>query len=294
MADPGSPRGNKPRPRTAQASPLDGTRLDQLRQLVSVGRIPVVVVGAGVSQGVGGPSMMDMHSHLLGLLKPKKANLRDKEPHADLTTAISLLESLTQEEPSTPRSLAVRLYKILQTSTNKTVRSTWRRFGLSLLFGMPTASRGKQEKSRTLWTLPTSNAHKWVAQLASRSHGVLILSLNFDGLTRKALEEAGQEARVLLSQAEILRFFASRTSAKRIIPVVKMRGDIFHIACENPTCPEYRKQIPIYELWRRSPPPADTKILRTAREWMNCTICKARAALQVSFPGVVEKEEDIE
>jgi hypothetical protein len=130
-----------------------------------------------------------------------------------------------------------------------------------------------------------SNLHYCVASWTLQGWCDLI-SLNFDGLTKRALEhapETAQIAPVVLTEPEAVKnFFLGHPpdsgSAKRVVPIVKVWGDVFHAVCTNQQCPECGVRIPIYELGKSA---SDKK----------CSSCLGARHLQIFFTGYEEKEK---
>src|SRR2546427_7302280 len=101
--------------------------IEQLKRNMSLGRVPLIVIGSGMSAGVGAPTMGSIHHYLKGKLS--KCNQTPT-----VSTITSLLEVLDQESQS-PRSVQVRAYDLLQSSLESEIRNLWREFGNDLLTG---------------------------------------------------------------------------------------------------------------------------------------------------------------
>jgi len=69
-----------------------------------------------------------------------------------------------------------------------------------------------------------------------------------------------------------------QNGSKRIIPVVKVWGDVFHAVCTSQQCPEFGNRTPIYEL--------DASKFKDG-----CPSCHAPRQLQIFFTGYEEKEK---
>lgn len=124
--------------------------------------------------------------------------------------------------------------------------------------------------------------HRLVAEMVSHDKA-LVVSLNFDGLTFRALEQRRDKARpvALSTPAAIRDFFVGGTneSVEHLVPVVKVWGDVFHAVCRNPRCPQRDHQTPIFKL-------------ETDREsWTHCPTCQDRRQLEIYFTGFEKKEE---
>lgn len=252
--------------------------IERLRTRVYLGGAPLIVIGSGLSAGVGAPTMELIHAYLEEKIEPE---------HSTTTKAVRDLIKILREEAEYPRSVSVRLYHLLQTSPDEKIRSAWAKFGIELLAGQLAAGMNP------LWDLQPSAGHRWVAQLALRAHAI-VMSLNFDGLTQKAVDQAAPgRCRVLSSATEIATFFTGSPppGTTSPVPIIKVRGDVFHAVCENGRCPDLARSVPIYELWRSEydDPPDDR-----ARRYLRCPTCGELRGLQISFPGVFGKEQAID
>jgi hypothetical protein len=263
------------------------THLEPLKTRLRLGGVPLIVVGSGLSAGVGAPTMNLIHRYFE----------REIDPRTSQTArTIHALVEILIAEPEYPRSVSVRLYHLLQTSLEETIRREWQAFGVNLLAGRLAGSSMKP-----LWELEPSAGHYWVARLATSARAI-VLSLNYDGLTHRAVDAvatAGQ-ARVLSTAEEIRQFFTGvpPPSSTSPIPIIKIRGDVFHAECENGRCPDLGKSVPIYQLWQHRRAGASPEKARDpeerAREYLKCPICHEPRGLQISFPGVLGKEEAID
>src|SRR5712671_6649170 len=100
-----------------------------LHESMNMGRVPVIVMGSGMSAGVGAPTMTAIHTYLL-------EELRKCEQNDALKVIQELLQILEKEEVESPRSVQVRLYHLLQSSPKKQVRTIWAKFGADLMSGI--------------------------------------------------------------------------------------------------------------------------------------------------------------
>ena len=187
-------------------------QIGQLKQNMMMGRIPVVVMGSGMSAGVGAPTMGAIHRYL-------ESQIKNCQP-SDTISVIKDLLAVLDAEPQSPRSVQVRLYHLLQTSSEKDIRKIWSDFGIDLMTGV-VASHGIKLDTDTLkplWSLKPSAAHLWAARLGVLNRAILV-SLNYDGLTKRAVESVApilmtappskgiKTARILSSATEINTFF---------------------------------------------------------------------------------------
>jgi NAD-dependent SIR2 family protein deacetylase len=112
-----------------------------------------------------------------------------------------------------------------------------------------------------------------------------IISLNFDGLTREALNRCakGREfVPVVLTEPKALQNYflgnaIQQDNSKHVVPVVKVWGDVFHAVCTSQQCPEFGNKIAIYEL-------------AASKFHEGCPSCHAPRQLQIFFTGYEEKE----
>lgn len=117
-----------------------------------------------------------------------------------------------------------------------------------------------------------------------------LVSVNFDGLTRKALSETltkrgGKSAAVVLSQPESIAKFALGDDGQLdfCVPVIKVWGDVFHAVCTNARCPESGLRVPMFRLEKTRPGEAPDH---------DCPSCHKRRQLQIFFTGYEEKERN--
>src|SRR6266567_66222 len=96
-------------------------QVTRLQDSMTMGRIPVIVMGSGMSAGVGAPTMRAIHTYLLEELR--------KRTQDDAVKVIQeLLEILEKEDVESPRSVQVRLYHLLQSSSDEQIRGIWAKF----------------------------------------------------------------------------------------------------------------------------------------------------------------------
>jgi HD superfamily phosphohydrolase len=257
--------------------------------------------------------MSAIHAYLL-------EELRKGEQNSAVKVVQELLHILEKEEVESPRSVQVRLYHLLQKSQDTRIRTVWAKFGADLMSGIvATKDPNRKTKAATpLWKLAPSLAHEWAARLTVQGRAVVV-SLNYDGLTRKAMESIATEimqpppenrrsARILSSADEIRSFFTgiesdvsavmannSVASAKQIwrpVPIIKFRGDVFHAMCENGRCSACSKPAPLYDLLDLKDEAGEPS--ETAIRQLRCPSCGRERDLQISFPGVYGKEKEID
>jgi len=305
---------------------------DQLNKKMALGRVPLIVMGSGMSAGVFAPTMAQIHSYLK--IKVETAAAADPDNNPVFEAVLSLLRVLVPSPASlatavdSPRSVQVRLYHLLQTSTNQHLNDIWRDFGNDLLRRKMVQDAGGSafDPNATLANLRFSSAHAWAAKLAIRDRAV-VASLNYDGLTRKAIDSFAttlmlppptdrltakerRTSRIISTSAEIRSFFAGEeidmTSTDpaaeplesgipkapwRPIPVIKFRGDVFHAICLNGRCPVVGQATPLYFVMPTESEKVDPGEIERA---LCCGCCRYPRRLQISFPGVFNKEVEID
>jgi HD superfamily phosphohydrolase len=153
------------------------------------------------------------------------------------------------------------------------------------------------EESRPLHRRNPTRLHYLVARWVAEGWATVV-SVNFDGLTRKALgrvlrepaKRGSQPAAVVLSEPKALRNFiygsgvGDPTSA-----VIKVWGDVFHAVCTNSRCPEAGVRVPIFRLAVRTRHgPGGTS--QPDKPEHQCPSCFQRRQLQIFFTGYQEKE----
>lgn len=113
-----------------------------------------------------------------------------------------------------------------------------------------------------------------------------VISLNFDGLTRQGIANAGSHiypdapcrAIVISDKDGVRNFWLGESShSQRLVPVYKIWGDVFHTVCTNPRCPEFGSRTPIFSL-------SDTS------QELKCQVCALDRQLEIYFAGYEEKE----
>ncbi len=283
---------------------------------MDLGMVPVIVMGSGMSTGVGAPLNKDIHAYLRGKFEEdvEAKSSSEKKTISMIRQFLSILApELGHSKFESPRSVSARLFDLLQTSMIPSVRENWRNFAVDLFTGQ--LFNGQ----RALYELEPSRAHFWAARFAL-NHGALLISLNYDGLTKRAAdfllskpphgEEPKSIAWILTSASQIRQYFTRRESSvddgEVRLPIIKLRGDVFHAVCHTAGCPESEKLIPLYELANRKRE-EKTKISEKhdqekekssgkhdSKKDLSCQVCRKPCQIQINFPGVFFKEKDIE
>ena len=141
----------------------------------------------------------------------------------------------------------------------------------------------EQKKSpENLHDLNPTKMHMLVAALV-KANLAQVVSVNFDGLTRKAIDDNKYIGVVLGDPDKVEKHFLKKEqdnndTLKESIPIIKVWGDVFHSICTNNGCPESNVRIPIFNLDK------DNKENR-------CEVCTKKRQLQIFFTGYEEKEK---
>ena len=241
----------------------------RLRDARTSGKIPLFVLGAGISADRV-PVLKDIANWFRTVEDLPEADKPDVERlDARLEPFLTGLSAGTAL-----RADAAELFSTLQwTSYNK----LWRRFSKAFLLGpQPTehipSLRVGSEKNNFMGLLKArpTDAHYYLAEMlnAREAH---VFSLNFDGLTVKALTEKYGRGIALHTRQQVRAYFSS-TEGEFVPSVIKVRGDVFYAKCAEPACPASNEEHPLDRL-------SDQKNLR-------CPACgQDSVVLQFSFPG---------
>jgi hypothetical protein len=232
------------------------------------GRLPMFVLGAGVSFGV------------VPLLKDIGAWFKE---HIQEDRAKSLAGRLATGEAG--RSEVAELFCLLQ-SAEEGYREIWSQFSGAFLLGNGKQIQMQIEPNRVdfpgLLRANPTEAHKSLAKLV-RDRRAWVVSLNFDGLTVKALTQLGPETQpgagvALHSAQDVRQYFSALDAAAGTPAVIKVRGDVFYARCDNPLCPAAASEQALDRLG--------------ARADLQCPGCHTgKLLLQFFFPGFRSKEE---
>jgi HD superfamily phosphohydrolase len=172
----------------------------------------------------------------------------------------------------------------------------WRDFSHDFVSGQitPTGSNFVATEQQPIFFRDPTDFHQIVAKLVIARQAVAV-SVNFDGLTRKAIRKEFERERVkcdcvvLTSPSHLDGYYLGESPAyaQKVVSVIKVWGNVFHAVCQNPRCPEATNQVAIYNL--------DTGKRHKVRkeeiaESLVCPECHTPRQLQVFFPGYQEKE----
>jgi NAD-dependent SIR2 family protein deacetylase len=283
-----------------EAAKATGDLASAIQNANKSGRQALIVLGAGCSVAAGIPQMHHLYTDLSRRIQclvppaPQENNI-----FASLSNWLDVLSKGTG-----PRSLAAKTLGTLQTAHLLTDREAaralsevWSAFSHDFVSGRITSGyttlTGKQ--SGPIFLREPTDFHKCVAKLVIARQAVVV-SVNFDGLTRKAIREQSRLAEVesdcvVLTSPDHLKSYYlgdSPAYAKKILAVVKVSGDVFHAVCNNPRCPEATNQVPIYSLEIGKNGVVEENEIA---ESLVCPECHTRRQLQLFFPGYQEKEQ---
>ena len=243
------------------------------------GKVPLFVVGAGVSEGRV-PLLKEIagwFSAVVNLKGDGRPNVEALEPRFG-----EFLKRLSDGAAS--RADAAEFFSTLQLARYS---KFWAAFSKAFLLGpqidesIPALKLGRDRKDFDgLLVAEFSDAHGGLARMlqAREAH---VLSLNFDGLTVRALTK-NHGSGVALHTRQQVRAYFSATKGHFVPAVIKVRGDVFYAKCSEPMCPASNEEHPLDRL---SDHGGGTPVLR-------CPACgRSTVVLQFSFPGFRVKEE---
>lgn len=297
-----------------------------LKRVRLEGQRVLVVIGAGCSYAAGMPLMKDVYAYLHARLKESEDGDVNLE---QLRKWLAVLK-----EDAGPRSLAARALGLFQqphlagARARAELQSIWQKFAADFLCWQVAPYRKPNGARATILSAEPTKFHKIIASWVW-GNAAVVLSLNFDGLTRKAVEQSEivasdrERCVILARREEIDRYFfaeASRYNGKRqsrLFAVIKARGDVFHATCRNELCPACHKPAAIYDLQRQlerqNELAAFDRRARLAEEAgeqrkavhrqtdeleanaiLTCSDCGALRQLEISFAGYQRKEEEAE
>jgi NAD-dependent SIR2 family protein deacetylase len=229
------------------------------------GRVPLFIIGSGIS------------AKRIPLLADIGRWFVDKLEHTKLPAHLSWMaeyaERLAMDRAS--RREAAEFFSLLQ-SDFRPISEIWSAFSHSFLTtGFPVEGWKKRFPGISSTSVKPSPAHNVLAR-AIKTWKAQVISLNFDGLTQRALLNLCQNGVVLHSVDEIIKYYSADTD--RFVPsVIKIRGDVFYALCSGKYCPLNLRPYPLDRLQ-----PGQT----------HCPSCGgSELRLQFSFPGYRSKEE---
>lgn len=213
------------------------------------------IIGSGVSHNppASVPLLPDMISQLENICQSKKFL------HSSLLPYF--------KDPDNQEKVS-HLFNELQRTDDEEILEVWEKFNSWLIDDIG------------ILNLDPCKAHKKIAELYKLAN-VFCASLNFDGLTKVALERQGDFNAVYALDTPIAleSFFCAPRD--NIAGVVKLRGDAIYARCRTPNCPsEGNKE----QIWRLRG--------QFGSEALRCDQCKKKRSLYLLFPGELEKEEE--
>ncbi len=262
---------------------------DLLLETWSQGRRVLVVLGAGASVEAGIPRMNEVFLQLEEKLQKLVVEVENKG--ADREELLLRLRELkgwfsSLARQGAPRSIAAMALGMMQRAhetapqgeLSKLLHREWIAFSNEFIREVATKKK------------PTK-IHQKVAEWAV-SGGADLVSVNFDGLTRRALQSVLDKASpkgsaVVLSEPnEISRYFLGdrihNDDAPSLVPVIKIWGDVFHAVCTNKQCPQSGIRAPIFRLRGEGGKGTGETL---------CPDCGSQRQLQIFFAGYEEKEK---
>jgi len=180
------------------------------------------------------------------------------------------------------RAEVAELFTLLQSPDNQAI---WQEFSAAFLLGNGKKIRMGHEGTKEfpgLLRADLTEGHRRLASLLA-NRAAWALSLNFDGLTVRALIELnGTSGGIALHSAEdVRRYFSALDPRTRTPAVIKVRGDVFYARCNNPLCPSAATEQALDRL-KSAHNEAD----------LLCPSCReGQLLLQFLFPGFRSKEE---
>jgi ssDNA-binding Zn-finger/Zn-ribbon topoisomerase 1 len=247
--------------------------LDRMRHEQIFNRYPLFVLGSGISSGMV-PFLSELSSWFA--LELRGMDL----PQEDLWL-IEDAEAISRN--TAKRRDAAEFFSVLQ-GPDAHLSKLWNRFSQGFLIkGLELPH--KHFPGLCSKAVEPTEAHTTLASLV-RQGLAFVISLNFDGLTHKALISDGHQGQVLHSASDIGMYFTA-DSQTHVPAIIKVRGDVFYAECQNASCNISKHPYPIDRLRSFT----DTNRLEE-EEQLVCPNCRSRyLRLQFQFPGYREKEE---
>jgi HD superfamily phosphohydrolase/NAD-dependent SIR2 family protein deacetylase len=261
----------------------------RLRKQHDDGLIPLFVIGAGVSNSdavAHVPTFEQMLDRLRALIE-----VEDPALGATDRSFRELLNLIREQGPLgwDDSVVVTRVLMEAQDSPSRIVQECWQKFSNWLLWEcLVSTPQGRLAEASGIVHAQPTPGHAAIANLCG-TIDALCLSLNFDGLTRRALRDAGFARALILSESdEIERFFLRSDGEggarhEELVAVVKLRGDAFMVACQRTGCPLYNRPIPLWDL-------ADKNLQARDPRHLECQACRHPRKIGISFPGVADKE----
>jgi hypothetical protein len=226
------PIGNPPPSGTTKEKWPRPLLAERLRSGLTASRFPLVVLGAGVSAEV-----VPLLSQLGSWFRRELKLIEDDIP-ANEGWLISHATAISESRAS--RREAAEFFSVLQ-RPGEPFEKLWTKFSAGFVQGLDVP--GKFFPGVASPDVTPTPAHHALAKLATigRTH---LVSLNFDGLTRKALRESAGWGVALHTDQELRGYFAANSN-KLVPAVIKVRGDVFYSRCMTAGCPHSRTEHPL-------------------------------------------------
>lgn len=229
----------------------------QVNKYRKAGRCPLFVLGAGIS-ATKVPVMKEIFEELEKSLKLFAESCTENNLRRKIDAVSDDAYRLANDSLYQSRAVASKFFGILQ--QQEECKGIWKSFTADFLMGL----KGRDP----IWDLKPTSFHSYVAkQIVTKSVPAVCLSLNYDGLTAKAIVAEAKRmtpakefgtldplypCRILTTAEEIQNYYHRNayhlTDASCFYPLIKLRGDIFNAVCDNEECKHFGQRTPLYEI----------------------------------------------
>ena len=262
-------------------SSLLGKMPDALRQSFREGKLPLFVLGSGIS-ATQVPLLSEMTNWFLRKIDEL---ITDRQLKAQLLEQGSLIC-----KKRATRADAAGFFSALQmTESDSNMEQIWHMFTEELtITGLPKSDLSRYEGLFRLSEANCTQTHHILARLLAvrQCH---ILNLNYDPLLLLASRKLQQESEgsldvfvPLYSVEDITSYYTAhrRNTPQLQASVTNARGDVFFAKCINPLCPQRHNHRVI-----------EPNRFAELDDVFLCPVChKHSSRLQLSFPGYEAKE----
>lgn len=283
-------------PRPAVSQPARAPRrtaeqvLEVLRRESSLGRVPLLIIGSGMSKG-----QVPLQPDITALLNWHLNRVDRAEPSIaqilELSTGLcEKLRDSTKEQLVTSIELA-QLFTAAAGATTKGLREAWYAFSDDLLRGgnEELKDNGRLLVPKGIYGAEPTTAHLALAKLLVERK-CLCVSINFDHLAWLALRTQGTPCVVLHDSDQITQYFTALSDID-VPAVIHLRGDVLNVRCVEPSCPQSMISQVLSALIQRERAQPATPESATPAGPLRCDACGAgRLAAEMSFPGEAAKE----
>jgi len=244
--------------------------IQESKRKAVLGQVPLLILGSGVS-APRVPRLPKL-AELLGIHLSK---LQESRPVKRLRALAESVAVMDDDRSSVTLADVTQLFSAA--SQLEVCKSAWRAFSLDLIL----RGNEKVDMSDGIIECKPTGGHQAIARLLSQRLA-LCMSLNFDRLTWRALRDKTLQAVILHHSKEITRYYCADTSV--FTPaILKIRGDVLSLRCDNPACPASVQPQPLPE---KGLTENDTK------DGIRCPDCGGGPlVVDLSFPGERKKEE---